>query len=314
MHTARIWAAVCLLSLASCGVRSNDTPSSSYAAKYGLNESLLYSYEAERAIAYANVVLGKDLPLRFVATWRTSELTPRFEFSDVSRSSSVDVQCNNEKNICTFFGARPVPVYLVDDDKLGELENIFIPDGAKCVFVNVRSIRRLWDSFGMKRYEYSDSEPSRIHSVSLAVMLLHEMGHLVYGDSGSYSAPASFSADELDQPSQTIQNKEIRADKFATEQIINGRSAGAKPVAEAVLAVSNDVIVGDMLRSVKSAVSSYEVDKDAWGIFDGKVKSVLLSNNSYSHPNLFIRFQVMDYQLDPTPERYERLKSIGVAR
>jgi hypothetical protein len=178
MQTARIWAAVCLLCFASCGVRSNDTQSSSCAAKYGLNESLLYSYEAERAIAYANVVLGKDLPMRFVATWRTTELTPRSEFSDVSRSS-VDVQCDNEKNICTFFGARPVPVYLIDDDKLGELENIFVPDGAKCVFVNVRSIRRLWESFGMKRYEYSDSEPSRIHSVSLAVMLLHEMGHLV---------------------------------------------------------------------------------------------------------------------------------------
>jgi hypothetical protein len=75
----------------------------------------------------------------------------------------------------------------------------------------------------------------------------------------------------LDQPSQTIQNKEIRADKFATEQIINDGSTGAKPVAEAVLAVSNNVVVGDMLRSVKSAVSSYEVDKDAWGIFDGKL-------------------------------------------
>ncbi len=252
--------------------------------------------------------------MRFVATWRTSELTPRFEFSDVSGSGLVDVECDNEKNGCTFHRARPIPVYLIDDDKLGELENIFVPDGAKCVFINVRSIRRLWDSFGMKRYENSDSQPSRIHSVSLAVMLLHEMGHLFYGDSGSYSASSSFSAEQLNQPSQIIQNKEIRADKFATEQIIKARSEEIKPVAEAVLVMSNDVIVGDMLRSVKSAVSSYEVDKDAWGIFDGKFKSVLFSNNSYSHPNLFIRFQVMDYQLDPTPERYERLKSIGVAR
>jgi hypothetical protein len=33
-----------------------------------------------------------------------------------------------------------IPVYLIDDDKIGTGENVFVPEGEKCVFINCRKI------------------------------------------------------------------------------------------------------------------------------------------------------------------------------
>ena len=62
-----------------------------------------------------------------------------------------------------------------------------------------------------------------------------------------------------------------------------------------------------MLRVVKAAVSSYEINKDSWGMSEGKVKTVILHQKLHSSESVF-RFQMIEYALDATKERRGRLE------
>jgi len=59
---------------------------------------------------------------------------------------------------------------------------IWVPQGCRCVYIQSSAIRRWLD-----RVRFADGygDPFDEHYV-LAFMLLHEMGHIAYGDGGRY--------------------------------------------------------------------------------------------------------------------------------
>jgi hypothetical protein len=56
-------------------------------------------------------------------------------------------------------------------------------------------------------------------ALAMALVLLHELGHIRFGDRDSYTSNARLNLDELNKPSEMISNPEVRADAFASEVV-----------------------------------------------------------------------------------------------
>jgi len=108
------------------------------------------------------------------------------------------MQLDAREDVCIFRGVRRIPVYLMDDDRLGTRENSFIPDGCPCVFVNARSIDAILDGFGIgprtQLSAYSEYERASVY----ATVLIHEVGHLNNGDARSYAEPLVLTSAEIE--------------------------------------------------------------------------------------------------------------------
>ena len=104
--------------------------------------------------------------------------------------------------------ARGVPVYLIDSDSLGPNELCFIPDGERCVLISSALVNNLGRLFS----ENDTAEVDRQARDVLSIMLLHECGHLHFGDSGSFGAASS----DLNLEMNEAKEREMRADRFAS--------------------------------------------------------------------------------------------------
>src|SRR5208283_2137811 len=94
---------------------------------------------------------------------------------------------------------------------------IFVPGNERCVLVEEPALREFITRFFGEGSEDSDDAASFV-----AVMLLHEAGHLHYGDAGNYSA---FEEDtngghkSLNVDKSKEKEIEFRADRFAADQL-----------------------------------------------------------------------------------------------
>jgi hypothetical protein len=301
--TKRLFSLCIFCSIVISCSHENQYKYSNHAKKYGLRESIKYSDLSElmeNAIFYTNALLGSDVRMRLQYTWKKSILRPRYEFSsDVKNEHNITSIYIKDKDIVIYHNAKPIPVYLIDDEHIGLSENFFVPENEECIFVNIKYMNALFDYFRVMRYGGKrDGGYMRPEAMMVATIFLHEIGHLYYGDSGSYTAPAYFKKDDLASPSKNIINKEVRADKFAVEQITNAFEN--KPTEDFVrdsAGITNNFIAWDMLRTIFAAARGHEIENDPFGIFDGKLKPTILSSSSYSHPNIYLRLYIMEYLL-----------------
>ena len=124
------------------------------------------------------------------------------------------MQLDAREDVCIFRGVRRIPVYLMDDDRLGTRENSFIPDGCPCVFVNARSIDAILDGFGIgprtQLSAYSEYERASVY----ATVLIHEVGHLNNGDARSYAEPLVLTSAEIVKRLNTSMSSEVCADRL----------------------------------------------------------------------------------------------------
>src|SRR5581483_9041532 len=101
------------------------------------------------------------------------------------------------------------------------------------------------------------------------------------------------------KPSSTIANKEVRADRFASEIIsdawnadeMKGRFSGA---------MGRSNIASNLYRVVAIASNTNDLVEDPTGAFDKVEKLGLFRAPGYSHLNLYLRLLVILYQLEPT--------------
>lgn len=278
-----------------------------FANKYQLNQTTNYSYEFERAILYANSILEDTFKYRLVPTWETSILCPKFSFYKFTNNSKMTYSLkdlNDSIKECKYTNYFPIPVYLINDEKLGGSENIFVPDNEKCIFVNTRFITSLWKDFGILWYS-----PDRRHSITLSLILLHELGHLNNGDEGSYTKPEAIEINS-NGTLELSKNKEYNADMFAINELKRANLTNdTASFREKVVFMSNTSLVGDFYRAISYGRSEFEINKDVLGIFNGKHTLLNFKTNSYSHPNLYFRFLLMSYSLNPDKEISEIIKN-----
>ncbi|WP_257169612.1 hypothetical protein [Bradyrhizobium sp. SRS-191] len=283
-------------------------------ARYGLAQTTENREIIERAIVLVNEVLPRDMPLRLRPTWPQSGFYPTLYFEEKRNTAFAmeDVIDREFDNGWRFRNADEIPVFIVDATSLGQVETAFVPEGARTIFISGRNLERQFDTFylrGEKAWEqYSSFEKSLV----TAVILLHELGHVHFDDAGSYGHSARLALEDLTKPSSTIANKEVRADRFASEIIsdawnadeMKGRFSGA---------MGRSSIASNLYRVVAIASNTNDLVEDPTGAFDKVEKLGLFRASGYSHLNLYLRLLVILYQLEPTDERLKLLQRIDQA-
>ncbi len=302
-----VWLVLCGLSCAGCNQRAGSTRVN-HALEYGLKEGTIHRQLIERAVALANVSLASDVPQRLQITWDESGLFPRFRFAS-ERAPHPDAVLNESPDICLYRGFVRIPVYLVDDDQLGARENTFVPDGCRCVFVNARTIDGILDGFGIgagtRLSQYSEYEQASVY----ATVLLHEIGHLHNGDNGSYTEAVALTAGEVAQGLNSAANKEVRADRFAVEQLQKALVENNwRPFLG--LGSGRSSVANHLLYVINVAVNTYDYRNDPWGYLNGQADPGRYTARSYSHLNLQLRLLVMLYQMEPDASRREHLRQL----
>jgi hypothetical protein len=226
--------------------------------RYGWRESFRYRTALEEAVTIANEVLAAFSPLRFCVSWH-----------------------------CAQDGM--VPVYLVDGDRLSPQHVVFVPHGDRCVVINTDSIGGVVDYLN----PVSDKAISIPLSRILTFTLLHEAGHIHFGDSGSLIPGTIITGPEIlavslsreDVLSRDIVSKhpELRADLFAVDAIEAARKVE-----------SEDINWGVKMMFVVEDVA-WNLSMFRFGADDGRGLQQRTSfDPSYSHPNLEFRLLVVN--------------------
>jgi hypothetical protein len=205
-----------------------------------------------------------------------------------------------------FSGYASLPVYVVDGTTdLGNRETTFVPPGAHCVFVNAQTLPAVLDGFGILAPSAWQRYSARERAAAIAVILLHEAGHLAAGDEGSYGGIGDTPRGV--NPTAAIVRREVAADRFATAQIARGLAA-------------RDFDNREYLEGGRSLVANklFYIVQVAWAAHDLRAymsaqrdaaRDSLYRPTELSHLNLHLRFEIMQYQLEPTDERRRQLQA-----
>ncbi|HEY4641740.1 MAG TPA: hypothetical protein VII75_10380 [Thermoanaerobaculia bacterium] len=226
--------------------------------KYGLHIGTTHRAVLQRAIAITNTILGPSAVVTLRATDRER---------------------------------RGATVYLVRGAQLGDTEYCFVPQGESCVFVNDAAFDGAMHLFS----GHAGSELSVPPEQLLALMLLHETGHLANHDGGSYTPPSRLALDDVTATMNVDKSRELRADAHAIRAIREAFTPG-QPMPRFLAA-------GDLVRAVANIswnLSSRRAIDDfaANALRDQR----LFLDEGYTHPNFELRFLIMNDQLQSTPE------------
>jgi hypothetical protein len=121
---------------------------------------------------------------------------------------------------------------------------------------------------------------------SLAVILLHEAGHFEYGDAGLYGEPVAINKDSLPVQLNESKNKELRADRFAGDQIRSAsKSSGHRQKTAMDLSLC-------LINAGWNLFHHRLIDN--FGATTLRLPSAFGDRN-YSHPNLELRLLIINY-------------------
>lgn len=290
--------------------QSSAPHSTNIAKQYGLRETKQFQETAERAIGIANIILGGNEKVRFVPSWISSGIwCPSLEFTS-NPNGTLMAQLEPERNNCRFVNMEAVPIYLIDDDQLPSDQSTFIPAGERCVFINARDLTTFFEELYLSPKTEIQHVSSFEQALLLAAVLLHESGHLHYKDTESTSPKAATAElKTLLRPSAQIDDVEFRADRFATEQITTAwLSNDDRPFPS--FGFGRHGAASKVQRVIETISNSHGLRTDPLGLLKGQVNRAPFHVQSYSHPNLYLRFLVMLYQLEPKEQRLAYIRDI----
>jgi len=253
------WSLVAWGLCAACAPHRASESESGIVARHGWRESFRYRQAVEQAVDLANRILEAGGALRFKPSWRNDSV-------------------------------GTIPVIVVDGDRLPPQHIVFVPDGEEAVVVNSDGLPTL--------LKYFDSPSELAWKVStpevLAFSLLHEAGHIKFGDHGSFVdggelskgdiVSISLSRESVRSREIVSKNHELRADLFAVDAIEAAQASNIDEVHDAgvklYLLISNLEWNMGLVRDPVSAG------------FGGSRTAFL--DTSYSHPNLEFRLRVVE--------------------
>jgi hypothetical protein len=226
-------------------------------AKYGLRIGTEHQAVVARAVEIANTILGPRAAVRL-------------------RTIEAEAEA----------GAT---VYLVRGPQLGRTEYCFVPEGESCVFVNDARFDDALRLFAGHAGSDFSVPPEHL----LALMLLHEAGHLAYHDAGSYTPPAKLGIEGVTATMSVSKSREIRADAYAIRAIVEAFSPGQP-----------------MPRFLVGGALVQAVTKISWNLGTRRMLDDFAANalrdqrlfvdQGYTHPNFELRFLIMNDQLNST--------------
>jgi len=259
----------------------------------------------QKAVANCNLILNPNLNIRICPSWvesptpsptpsATTILSHQNEQRDGIEWDSTTVLIGGYHDLTgrdtqNFASARlDVPVFVVTSGGLTDTEISFVPRGYKCIVVNSPGVNHIANLF------HPAGENARLQTnieFAMTLILLHEVGHIVNGDSGSFTQP--FNLSDLKDSLNTVQNRELKADLFAVTQIKQAAGSGLVPDKGPMgmnLGIEINGVVFDMLAGQVEALRRNEFPS-----------STSYMEHGYSHPNIELRFLIMAYKYDPSP-------------
>jgi hypothetical protein len=187
-------------------------------------------------------------------------------------------------------GEEAVPVFQVHGAFVSDGDVALIA-GGRCLFVNPDWQGQLSPFFGKNTPGTLDLEPAD----ALAIILLHEVGHIQKG-----GLPQSPPIDTLLASLGPGKQEEMRADAFAAGQIAAAfkrkwdRGMAAFRLTQALSQISWNLQAHRMLNNF--GATSLRLSK-------------VFSETGYSHPNLELRFLVINYLVNPSKLQLDLLTS-----
>jgi hypothetical protein len=282
-----------IFSLTACQSSPDTSPGIiNHARKYRLHETTLNKETAQRAVDIVNRLLSSEVPFRLHAHWSNQPLAK---------------------------GKEGVPVYLIEIDPPGKFGAAFIPRGDRCIFIDANELPELKNILSQRddahpvtqeRLGLTDEhlELALPEDETLALILLHETGHLFHGDWGEFSPDKAITEKGLNIDETESKKREIRADIFAGSQIRKAMQLphGNPALREALALAIGINIIG--MEGIARRTEQAEVSTDEPG------SHVLKWDRGYSHYNLELRSLYMLREIDPTGPWDKNIQDYIVSR
>jgi hypothetical protein len=282
-------------------------------ARYGLAETANGRVVIEQAVVMVDAMLGSDSPLRLGLTWTPSDYFPALDFRSDSRRAGFTreiVSTPGYSGGFRFYDASVLPVYIIDGADLGNVEIAFVPESERCIFINAGALERLYATFFLTGPQAIENYAGFDKSLAVAFVLLHELGHIHFGDGSSYGKPTPLNIEELRLASAKIVNKEVRADRFASE-VLNEAWQSQEMTSRINGPYGRAAISSNVFRVLSIASNTFDLRNDPQGLLTGQSRPYLFGRTGYSHLNLYLRLLVILQQLDPDPVRLEELRWVA---
>jgi hypothetical protein len=225
-----------------------DTPSFNI-RDVGLTESTVGREDVLKAIQIVNKVFGKSI---LAASWLPQEQPMGFN------------------------------VFIVNPDGL-PYQTIAQSDSTHLVIF----VSSEWRQECKKTFE-SILSSSTSSANTLAIIMLHEIGHLIPSDSTKLSNDKLVTLSDL-KPKML---SELQADHFAAAQIVNSNSQEAAELRRHLLFLDSTVAQTIAFRAY----------------YRGQHWEDLYEDINSTHPNLYLRFAIMSYYTSPTEDKLSSLK------
>lgn len=280
--------------------------------RFGLTETVEGRTVAEQAALFVNLLLPDDQPLRLRTTWPEAGYLPVQVFDRDKRHTEFRREFITDKqfdNGVRFINADAIPVYLIDGASLGNIEVAFVPEGCRCIFINARSIDDLSRRLFLIGEDAMEQHNSFDKALALSLVLLHELGHVKFGDRSSYASFARLNLAELNEPADRVLNPEVRADAFASEVVKLGWASAEM---EGALGVpyGRAFIASNIFRVMATGFNGFDLKNDPQGILNHKQDYQVFAQKGYSHLNLYVRLLVFLQRSEPTKERLHYLEEL----
>jgi hypothetical protein len=281
--------------------------------QYGLTETVMDRTIAEQALLFVNLMLPPEQPLRLKITWPPAGYFPRQVFAFEPGGKDFQQRLFTDGSFdqgVAFSNADEIPTYLIDGQSLGAIEVAFVPQGCRCIFINERSLDNLFQRLFIIGKDAAEQHGDFDKALALSLVLVHELGHLRFGDQGSYSSNSLLDLGELNLPSARITNPEMRADVFASEAI---QGAWSSREMHSILPgpYGRAAIASHVFRVISNGFNGYDLKNDPQGVFDRQEKYGIFLQKGYSHLNLYLRLLIFLQRSEPTDDRLHYLERIA---
>jgi hypothetical protein len=311
-----------MLAIAACGVfsgcqKASKSSDGSYALleKYGYVQSVVARPLVESVIENCNQLISPDLAIRLDAEWKNQEVRPSptvladstphplqpspTASEGATRANETHWARTFDPSVTSFLNPTPLPtklrisVYLIRGIQLSDKEVSFVPNQDRCVFINAPGVKYLSELF----HSANSSPPTGADDeteLALTLIVLHEVGHIVNGDAGSFVESEFPPWDEITGSLGDAKNRELKADFFAVEQINKARQRSF-PVTILPLGARIAAFVGS--SSFRTGMSQASTDISIY------------RDKGSTHPNFYLRLLIMSNKLYPNPFSADLLRS-----
>lgn len=261
--------------LVSCSKKKERRYEEDHAKLFGFIETTSGRGLAEQAIDIANRVTASDQPVIY-GSWQKPP----------------------DKN-------TSVPVYwVVTSGPLSDSDILLVPDNERCILANRNGFRKFIEF--LKSAPLSSFGDDLPQENILAMMLLHELGHIVNNHGGSYSEDEPWTIQDVERlnvDDNESKSNELEADQYVADSVRTTMHDATN--AGSMDAMSMSLMIIKLAFQLRQAQGSY--------LHWINARSVRW-DNGYSHPNLMLRLLTLQYLITPNETTREQLDSFLLGR